>query len=160
MYTSASRKLYEKNLKTFFEKANILTHTNEQESFDESTRNKMQQASKSLQENYSLLGEYNNQWGNEGASNERSNIDVVLEKVLLLLEPMALKEQTFCVSFFQLSSSQRVKKQETVEALTETDEKGSKILDEETKQIMNEIFDMLESELLNYVTGLEKINQL
>lgn len=112
---------------------------------------------KGLPDNNWLLGEYNSQWTSDMLSVDRSNIESVLEKILSTIEPVALKEQNFCISFFQLTG---LKQSNLNTSESEIETKSSKIIDEELKQLMNNIFNNLESELLDFTMGLEKYNHL
>lgn len=51
---------------------------------------------------YGTLGVNREQWAPGIEASEREYFDDVLEQVLAELEPVALQEQEFCISFFQM----------------------------------------------------------
>jgi len=67
-----------------------------------STKSKLQQNTKQITQPYGLLGVNKELWGAGIEQNERQKFDSILEKVLAELEPVALSEQLFCITFFQL----------------------------------------------------------
>ena len=51
---------------------------------------------------FGTLGVNRDQWGVGVEKSDRERFDVLLEKVLAELEPVALQEQMFCINFFQM----------------------------------------------------------
>ena len=51
---------------------------------------------------FGTLGVNRELWGHGVDKSDRERFDVLLEKVLAELEPIALQEQLFCINFFQM----------------------------------------------------------
>lgn len=94
IYTDSIGKLYDRDLKLFFEQA---LH---QVMGDELTRTKVQNVKQGT--TTALLGLDKELWPIEADINDRQRYEATLERVLAQLEPVCLNEQQFCVSFFQL----------------------------------------------------------
>lgn len=94
VYTDSIGKLYDRDLKLFFEQALHIVMG------DELTRNKAQNVKPSS--SLALLGIDREQWPLEADASDRQRYESTLERVLTQLEPVCLNEQQFCVSFFQL----------------------------------------------------------
>lgn len=106
VYTNSMSKVYERELKNFFDLAKSAVSP---QLFSDSDMNssisskfKSPQVVKSSTPSYGILGINKEQWSNGLDANERQRFDSILEKVLTELEPFALSEQHFCIRFFQL----------------------------------------------------------
>lgn len=106
VYTSAMSKVYERELKNFFDlaKSSISPHLLSDSDMNTSISSKFKspQSTKQQAQAYGILGINKEQWSNGLDANERQRFDTVMEKVLTELEPVALSEQHFCIRFFQL----------------------------------------------------------
>ncbi|XP_012272171.1 exocyst complex component 1 [Orussus abietinus] len=99
-------------------------------------------------------------------------LDMVLDRVLSQLQPVCLAEQAFCISFLQLDSVLSPSKSNEVEeidnassgarspgSVTSTaSKKLEKQVNEEVRATMAAIFPTLESELNNFISYLDKID--
>lgn len=94
VYTDSIGKLYDRDVKLFFEQALHIVLG------DELTRSKVQNVKQSS--GSMLLGLDREQWPVEASAADRQKHEAILERVLAQLEPVCLAEQQFCVSFFQL----------------------------------------------------------
>lgn len=105
VYTSAMSKVYERELKNFFDLARStispqLLNDNEMNTSISSKFKSPQ--SKQISQPYGILGISKEQWSNGVDVSERQRFETIMEKVLTELEPVALSEQHFCIRFFQL----------------------------------------------------------
>lgn len=94
VYTDSIGKLYDRDLKLFFEQALHLV------TGDELARTKPQNVKQGT--TTALLGLDKELWPSEADFSDRQRYEATLERVLAQLEPVCLNEQQFCVSFFQL----------------------------------------------------------
>lgn len=105
IYTDSIGKLYERDLKTFFEQAlqRVLTGASRGSGGnEEAVRSGGKNANAKQATSQALLGIDRDLWPSEVNSADRQRYDGTLERVLAQLEPVCLNEQKFCVSFFQL----------------------------------------------------------
>lgn len=109
VYTSSLNKVYDRNIRLFFEQARQLIGISGtlKDEMNTSVSNKFkgQQSAKPSsinQSTYGILGINRDLWSQGLQPSERQKFDTILEKVLAELEPVALGEQLFCVAFFQL----------------------------------------------------------
>lgn len=105
IYTDSIGKLYERDLKLFFEQAlqRVLTGASRGSGgSEEAMKSGGKNANKKDAVTGALLGIDRDQWPNDTNSVDRMRYDSTLERVLVQLEPVCLNEQKFCVSFFQL----------------------------------------------------------
>lgn len=122
VYTSSMSKVYEREIRHFFEQAKSLI-SNQLLDADMNTsmssKFKSPQSAKQVAQPYGILGVNKELWSNGLDSMERHRFDGILEKVLAELEPVALSEQHFCVEFFQLNVISPVSRntQTTLDAL-------------------------------------------
>lgn len=106
VYTTAMSKVYERELRHFFEMARasisqqLLADCDLNTSI--SSKFKSPQSTKQVSQPWGILGVNKELWSLGIDSNERKRFDLILEKVLAELEPFALSEQHFCIRFFQL----------------------------------------------------------
>lgn len=106
VYTSAMSKVYDRELRHFFDQAKSLisgqsAHDSEMNT-SMTSKFKSPQAMKQVSQPWGILGVNKEQWSNGLDASERQRFDSILEKVLAELEPVALSEQHFCIRFFQL----------------------------------------------------------
>lgn len=105
VYTNAMSKIYERELKIFFDSAKTkispqLVNDNEMNTSISSKFKSPQ--SKAISQPYGILGISKDQWTNGVDVSERQRFETIMDEVLTKLEPMALNEQDFCIRFFQL----------------------------------------------------------
>lgn len=94
VYTDSIGKLYDRDLKLFFEQAlHVILG-------DELLRSKIPASKQGTAT--ALLGLDKEFWPIEADVGDRQRYEATLERVLVQLEPVCLNEQQFCVSFFQL----------------------------------------------------------
>lgn len=105
VYTSAMSKVYERELKNFFDlaKSSISPQFLNDSEMNTSISSKFKSPqSKTVSQPYGILGISKEQWTNGVDSKERQRFETIMDKVLTELEPVALSEQHFCIRFFQL----------------------------------------------------------
>ncbi|CAO1376976.1 unnamed protein product [Diamesa hyperborea] len=174
VYTSSLSKVYERDIRTFFEQAKSLVLKNREDEMNTSVSSKLkgQPAKQTSAPVYGILGLNKDQWSTGIDANERKLFDSVLEKVLTELEPIALSEQLFCINFFKLDtlSPNGGKNTQTTlddDSLTPSKEESSSILpqkridrqiNEEVRRMMGELFGILEVELVNFILNFEKLD--
>lgn len=106
VYTESMSKVYERELKNFFDLAKaavspqLLNESDMNTSI--SSKFKSPQSVKQSIQTYGMLGINKEQWTSGLEASERQRFDTIMEKVLTELEPVALSEQHFCIRFFQL----------------------------------------------------------
>ncbi|KAJ9582030.1 hypothetical protein L9F63_003613 [Diploptera punctata] len=179
VYTNSLNKLYEMDIKQFFEEAKItdIWHEGKERAKDVSGKLNFAQnfggQAKSPQPS-GLLGIERDQWGIDVDAAERQRFDEVLERALAELEPVCLAEQNFCVSFFQLDVlSPTTKNTQTtldglgVDSKDETEstttvalplKKMEKQINEEVRRMMGDLFGCLEPELVSFIQYYEKMD--
>lgn len=107
VYTNSMGKVYEREIRHFFEQARQLIGNMKQreDTMNTSMTNKFksQPSAKQITQPIGILGINKELWvGHCVDPNERQKFDSILERVLAELEPVALSEQMFCIGFFQL----------------------------------------------------------
>lgn len=167
VYTSSLSKVCERDIRTFFDQAKSLIMKNivhDEMNTSISGKSKVQTAKAPL---YGILGLPKDQWSSSAVDNhERQRFDMVLEKVLTELEPMALHEQMFCINFFQLSVMSPTSKNPPNLAMTPNKDnsmsmpqkKLDRLINEEVRRMMSELFSVLEGELVNFIINFEKLD--
>jgi exocyst complex component 1 len=163
VYTSSLSKVYERDLRFFFTQAKQLVmknHVHDEMNTSISGKSKVQPTKASL---YGILGLPKDNWSSSAVDNsERQRFDSVLEKVLTELEPVALGEQMFCINFFQLSVMSPTKTSPTKLAITPNKDipqkKLDRLINEEVRRMMSELFSVLEGELVNFIINFEKLD--
>lgn len=168
VYTGTMSKLYQRDLKLFFEEAKTRLiskrfHVNASKSSGQKGDDLIGPASICL-----LGGEV---WAPQG---EGALLDSVLERVLSQLQPVCLAEQAFCISFLQLDSVLSPSKGNEIDEMdnvsngatspgsvtSTTSKKLERQLNEEVRATMAAIFPSLEPELNNFISYLDKIDNL
>lgn len=177
VYTTSMGKVYDREMKHFFEQARQMISTNKDEMSTSMTgKFKTQPAAKQVTQPYGLLGINRELWSNGVESNERQKFDSILEKVLAELEPVALSEQMFCIGFFQLDvlsptgkntqttldsvSTDAGKDDRDVAALVVPQKRIDRQINEEVRRMMVSLFGVLEPELNNFILSFEKLDSL
>lgn len=173
VYTSSLSKVYERDIRQFFEQAKWIVNKNRNHASDEvntsvSGKSKVQQVKVPV---YGILGIPKDQWSAAIIdSGERQRFDGILEKVLTELEPVALSEQMFCINFFQLDvlSPTSSSSKNNPFAVTPNKDTPSLVpqkrldrqINEEVRKMMSELFGILESELISFIVNFEKLDPL
>jgi hypothetical protein len=172
VYTASLRKVYDHEIVTFFEHAKssiCKTKFGSKEDLNSSMTNKLklQQSAKPVSQPYGILGINKEQWSAGVEAVERQRFDSILEKVLAELEPVALSEQLFCISFFQLDvvvSPTGKNTQTTLDISTDAikddlpQKKIDRQINEEVRRMMGELFKVLEDELIGFILSFEKLD--
>lgn len=168
IYTNSLSKIYERDIRQFFDTARALIRLDD---LNTSTESSSKSSAKQPAVQYGMIGVNRELWPSGIDSEERKKLDSLLEKVLGDLEPVALSEQQFCISFFQMDAV--VSQGKSTDALnvyaegsgdTATSESSQrrigKQINEEVRRMMTELFSCLESELTNFIQGFEKSDSL
>lgn len=176
IYTNSLSKIYERDIRQFFDAARSQIHLDD---LNVSTESSSKSSSKQAQISYGMIGVHRDLWPTGIDVEERRKLDSLLEKVLGDLEPVALSEQQFCISFFQMDASSPVGKAPTGEGMATVELSSSaaaaespmaladvsqrrigKQINEEVRRMMTELFGCLETELTNFIQGFEKLDSL
>lgn len=178
IYTNSLSKIYERDIRQFFDAARAQIHLDD---LNVSTESASKSSSKQAQISYGMIGVHRDLWPTGIDAEERRKLDSLLEKVLGDLEPVALSEQQFCISFFQMDASSPVGKAPQGDGMTggavDTLPSGAvtesplaladvsqrrigKQISEEVRRMMTELFGCLEMELTNFIQGFEKLDSL
>lgn len=186
VYTSSLSKLYEKEIKLLFDVAkDKIVNKNGYERDKKYKTSGLKEDSvlkasikvKSLP----LLGTDPDQYGSDMDINEWECFDKVLENVLSALEPICLAEQQFCMQFFGLQSD--ISSSASNQTLTVPVQQGAspttsnhslsrasseeilmsavrkeKLINEELRRMMGELFASLEPELVGFISHFDKID--
>ncbi|XP_074649870.1 exocyst complex component 1-like [Tubulanus polymorphus] len=105
--------------------------------------------------------------GSEIDLTSRAKFDQIFEKVLCELEPVCLGEQEFCIKFFHISTEPVLDVLDLTESGSITSEeetsdkekrKALKMINEELRHMMVELFPSLESELMNLIAFGDKVD--
>ncbi len=178
VYTTSMGKVYDREMRHFFEQARQMISSNKDEMSTSMTgKFKAQPTTKQVAQPYGLLGINRESWSNGVEANERQKFDSILEKVLAELEPVALSEQMFCIGFFQLDVLSPTGKntQTTLDSVggdVGKDEKDTAVgvvipqkridrqINEEVRRMMISLFGVLELELNNFIVSFEKLDSL
>ncbi|XP_043276360.1 exocyst complex component 1 [Venturia canescens] len=166
VYTGTMSKLYQRDLKLFFEEAknrliNTRPHANSSKSSSQKGEDLIAPAPLCL-----LSGE---SWAPQG---EGALLDSLLDRALSQLQPVCLAEQAFCVAFLQLdvvlSPSKSTENEESENtsngatspgsATSTASKKLERQINEEVRATMAAIFPSLEPELNNFILFLDKID--
>lgn len=166
VYTSSLNKVYDREIRHFFDQARQQVMREDVAASTSATRGKQ------LLQPYGIIGVNRDLWAPGIEAAERQKLDGILEKVLGDLEPVALSEQLFCISFFQmdvLSPTSR-NTQTTLEAVAEREDpavivsppqkKIDRQINEEVRKMMTELFACLEPELNSFIQSFEKVDSL
>lgn len=158
VYINSTSKLYEKEIRTFFEQA----------------REKLSGRTSTLDRRGTWSGGSCQDLTLAESAENRERFDTVLERILSMLEPVCLAEQQFCVSFFGLSSkihpsasthssaaldapAALPSRASSDEVLT-TVQKKEKLLNEEVRKTMASLFPSLENELRTFLETYDKLD--
>nr|XP_033799895.1 exocyst complex component 1-like [Geotrypetes seraphini] len=164
VYVQNLSKLYEKEIKAFFEVAKLLLGKSKEgrrfslhEGLD-----RLSSSTTSLNKHYIRLSENTDEQLNEL---DQRNTVKVLEQVLMELEPMCRKEESFINSFFLLTDFRWLEDQQSKLSLkSDTDvsfaaKEAPNGLGDMAAFSLNEIFNCLEPELKIFVNICNKVSQ-
>lgn len=179
VYTASLSKVYEKEIRQFFEQARLMINPRADEMNTSISGKSKLQSSKQVSQPYGILGINKELWSHGVEPSERQKFDSILEKVLGELEPVALSEQLFCISFFQLDvlsptskntqttldgleigDASKDEKDAAIQAMLMPQKKIDRQVNEEVRRMMGELFKELEQELVTFICGLEKLDSL
>ncbi|XP_044592959.1 exocyst complex component 1 [Cotesia glomerata] len=170
VYTNTMSKLYQRDLKIFFEEAKTCL-INSRPSLS-SSKQSGQKKDDDLFTPAPICLLSNEVWTSQ---NDGVILDSILNRVLSQLQPISLAEQAFCVTFFQLDSVLSPSKPENEETIGMGDntsneavspgsvtstvsKKLERQVNEEVRATMGAIFPSLEIELNNFISFLDKID--
>lgn len=173
VYTTSLNKLYDREIREFFENA-------KQRILGKGIGSSQELSVKPISRvrSSSLLGVEKDFYGSDLDITEWHKFDRLLERMLSELEPVCLAEQQFCVSFFHLVSdaSQSPSQQlllpssqsslsvatnlmrSTSEEFLMASQKKEKQINEEVRRMMGELFAVLEPELMGFVSHYDKVD--
>lgn len=176
VYTTSLSKVYEREIKNYFEQARVMVNGNRDEMTASVSNKSKNQNSKVASIPYGILGTNRDQWSVEVDPNDRQRYDSILERILNELQPVALSEQQFCISFFQLDvlsptaknaqnivdsrNHDVISKDEGDAVVVLPQKKIDRQINEEVRRMMGELFSVLEKELVEFICGLEKLDSL
>ena len=153
IYRTSVCKLYEKDLRLFFEGARYRISGTKIPAQSSTLSGSISGSSAELSTKKGasrfggpggLLGNDNDSLGSEWSLSERERFDDVMETILIELESVCHDEQTFSMKFFQMEQIQNV------------DAKKAKAAMEEARNMMSESFPTLDNELLHFISAYEK----
>lgn len=170
VYTGTMSKLYQRDLKQFFEEAKSRLMSRRPHST--TSKSNQQKTSEDLIGPVPIFLLSNEVWMPQDGG---ILLDSLLDHALSQLQPVCLAEQGFCVSFFQLdlalSPSGNRNPEETVQGDIQSNEaispgsvtsmaskKLERQVNEEVRATMAAIFPSLEPELNNFISFLDKID--
>ena len=155
IYRTSVCKLYEKDLRVFFETARFRISGNKLPAYTGSVSGSSADLAGSRKGASrfggpgGLLGNDNDSLGSEWSLSERERFDDVMETILLELESVCHDEQQFSIKFFKMD-------QIGIKDANVQDAKKAKAAMEEARLMMAESFPTLENELLSFVQTYEK----
>jgi len=140
-------KLYEKDIRRFFEMARFKVSGNSKTAtLVAGSTTDLAGGKKQSKPIPGLLGTDTDSVNSELSLSERERFDDVLETILIELEDICMDEQFFSISFFRM---------EQIDRANPDPRKDKKVM-EEARGMMAEIFPSLESELLSFVSFYER----
>ncbi|XP_055843951.1 exocyst complex component 1 [Episyrphus balteatus] len=172
VYTTSLSKIYERDIRNFFTLARLQISEKlrtSREDLDSSTSSKKS----TVVVPYGTLGVNKESWASGVETADREKFDMILEKVLAELEPVALQEQLFCINFFQMDVISPTTKntQTTLDALESQPEpkeqdssnllpqkKIDRQINEEVRKLMMALFGCLEPELISFIQSFDKMD--
>jgi len=148
-YRASMRKLYDKDLRRFFESARFRVSGGKSPSglVAGSSQDLSGKSKKSMNQNGLLLGAETDSLGSELSLSERERFDDILETTLIEMALVCMDEQRFSIEFFKMDRPSDVRC---------PDPKHDKLAMEAARSMMAEIFPSLESELVNFISAYEK----
>uniref|UniRef100_A0A1L8DVX7 Putative exocyst protein sec3 n=1 Tax=Nyssomyia neivai TaxID=330878 RepID=A0A1L8DVX7_9DIPT len=163
VYTSSLNKVYDREIRHFFDQARQLVMREDVATSTSATRGKQ------VLQPYGIIGINRDLWAPGIEAAERQKLDGILEKVLGDLEPVALSEQMFCISFFQMdvlspttrntqTTLEAGERDDTVVTMTPPQKKIDRQINEEVRKMMTELFGCLEPELNSFIQSFEKVD--
>lgn len=154
VYTTSMSKVYEIEIHNFFEHARKLIGHASRDEMNTSISNKFKTpvAAKQVTQPYGVLGINRELWSAGLDRAERAKFDLLLERVLAALAPVALSEQKFCIEFFHLDDK---------EIADPSTAKGiPRQVHVDVRIMMTALFGCLEPELNNFILSFEKLDSL
>lgn len=184
VYTSSLSKLYEREIKLLFEVARekIVNKNGYGDRKSKASGLNQEGLKASVKvKSFSLLGTDPDQYGSDVDVNEWESFDKILENLLSALEPICLAEQQFCMQFFGLQSdisssasnqtltvplpqgvspttSNHSLSRASSEEILMSAVKKEKLINEELRRMMGELFASLEPELVGFISYFDKID--
>lgn len=175
-YTASICKLYERDIRLFFDEAQqricggrrLRGSGSSQDLAGMTGVAKTLMAGKATQTSGALLGVDKDNWGSELDVSERQKFDKVFERVLSELQPVCLAEQDFCISFFNLNNETQQKSASTSMASTPgsngSDEinaslladKRGRLANREVPTMMGALFTNLEHILTTFINTYDR----
>lgn len=154
VYTTSMSKVYEREIHHFFEQAKrLIGHASRDEmNTSMSGKFKTPTAAKQITQPYGVLGINRELWSGGLDRAERLKFDMLLERVLAALAPVALSEQKFCIEFFHLDDKDV---SGTVESST-----IPRQVHKDVRIMMVALFGCLEPELNSFILSFEKLDNL
>ena len=155
-YRTSVCKLYEKDLRLFFDAARYRISGNKLPAVSGSVSGSSADlaGSKKGASRFGgpggLLVNDNDSLGSEWSLSERERFDDVMETILIELESVCHDEQHFSIKFFKMDQIVLAKDANVQDA------KKAKLAMEEARSMMAESFPTLENELLNFISTYEK----
>lgn len=158
VYTTSMSKVYEREIHHFFEQAKRLIGHASRDEMNTSMSNKFKApvVAKQITQPYGVLGINQEQWSVGLDRAERAKFDLLLERVLAALAPVALSEQKFCIEFFHLDDKDEV----DPPAGPSTAKGIPRQVHEDVRIMMKALFGCLEPELNNFILSFEKLDSL
>ncbi|XP_076043621.1 exocyst complex component Sec3 [Oratosquilla oratoria] len=180
-YSSSISKLYERDIKMFFEQARQRISGARRLKGSGSTQDlagmsgmagkltsqlKQQAQTLGTRSSGALLGVDREQWGSELDISERQKFDEIFERVLSELQPVCLTEQEFCISFFNLNAGAQEKSITSAAStpgsngsdemtLTQGEKRGKQV-NREVRSMMGALFTTLEQELNSFINTYDR----
>lgn len=174
IYTNSLSKIYDREIKQFFDIARNQIRLDDLNASADSTTTTPK--GKQATVPYGMIGVNKDLWPPGVETAERAKLDSLLEKVLGDLEPVALAEQVFCISFFQMETGNRTPNTPDGLAGGEGRVGGTAIIspssvdlpqkrldkqiNDEVRKMMTTLFGCLEPELTFFIQSFEKMDSL
>lgn len=159
VYTTSMSNVYAREIPRFFEQARRLIGHASRDEMNTSMSNKFKTpvAGKQVTQPYGILGINHELWSPGLDRAERAKFDLLLERVLAALAPVALSEQKFCIEFFNLDDKDAA----LIAAAASSTVKGiPRQVHEDVRIMMVALFGCLELELNKFILGFEKLDSL
>ena len=176
-YTNSISKLYERDIRMFFEEAKQRisggkrlrgSGSNQDLAGMSSVAGKITTQIKTrTTTSLPLLGVDRDLWGSELDVAERQKFDEIFERVLSELEPVCLSEQEFSIYFFNLNSTGSDVKSASAASTPGSSgseeaggvgdkKKGGKLVNKEVRAMMGALFTTLEQQLTSFINTFDR----
>ncbi|XP_028923581.1 exocyst complex component 1-like isoform X2 [Ornithorhynchus anatinus] len=161
VYTRNLSKLYERQIRLFFERARMLLERPKESSHEGLDKLANSPANDPSPPRRSSLAD---SVDGEGEESDRGNMGKILERILRELEPLYTAEQTFITKFFlpNQDGHQEILDPNEVNLASLAASRHTRTtpqLDESIIQMLKEIFASLESELKNFIGACQRVHQ-